>query len=408
MSQLSLWSATILCCLMLAVALPAQDAAADAASDADGQSQTVPAYASPPPAPAQPALQPLTVGFAATLVMQIAQSGGTDADTSADTDADTSAATLSGDLWLESPVGDHGTAYAAFEFGRGVGTDAALASLHGLNADAIGASELDVLELWYGQRFARGWYLQVGHVDLTDSFDANAVANDETAQFLSGGFVNALTLPTGLANSLGAELWVDIGAAGRVGLGTIGLDRSGSASYDQLFHHAIVIAQAEWAVDGNGLGGIWRLYAWHDSAGRPAWDGSGASPTSGGGCSIDQAVHDRLRLFLRIGVGDERAQVVATHVSVGGGLTGALAGRPDDTLALAVGRAEASDSWRRHHPDGLRATDLDAEWAVEWYYRASLNHRLDVSVHCTHLIDPAARADGDPISAAALRAHLSF
>ena len=66
-----------------------------------------------------------------------------------------------------------------------------LTLLNGYTARLVGQNELNLREAWlrtelFGQRLA----LTAGRLDLTNYFDANAFANDESTQFISDALVN--------------------------------------------------------------------------------------------------------------------------------------------------------------------------------------------------------------------------
>src|SRR5262249_52912687 len=77
----------------------------------------------------------------------------------------------------------------------GPGPDKKLGSLSRVNADAetLGGQDekLTVREAWLWLRFVNDHLdFLIGKVDLTNYFDRNAFANDETTQFLNGALVN--------------------------------------------------------------------------------------------------------------------------------------------------------------------------------------------------------------------------
>ena len=82
-----------------------------------------------------------------------------------------------------------------------------LTLLNGYTARLINQNELNLREAWlrtefFGQRLA----LTAGRLDLTNYFDRNAVANDETHQFLSDALVNNPMLGLGSnGTGVGAE-----------------------------------------------------------------------------------------------------------------------------------------------------------------------------------------------------------
>lgn len=94
--------------------------------------------------------------------------------------------------------------------GVGPGLDAFAPNSAGLNPSYLnGGGNPSVREAWVSFHTPRkNFGLQAGVIDLTDVFDANTVANDETSQFLSGGFVNSPILMAP-ANGPGAILRAD-------------------------------------------------------------------------------------------------------------------------------------------------------------------------------------------------------
>jgi hypothetical protein len=66
-----------------------------------------------------------------------------------------------------------------------------LTLLNAYTARLVNQNELNLREVWlrtelFGQRLA----LTTGRLDLTNYFDANALSNDESTQFLSDALVN--------------------------------------------------------------------------------------------------------------------------------------------------------------------------------------------------------------------------
>ncbi|MFQ5934058.1 MAG: carbohydrate porin, partial [Dehalococcoidia bacterium] len=128
-------------------------------------------------------------------------------------EGNTTDATWSLDFEIGAPIGEHGQAFVLTEAGQGAGlTDepGVGASFFGVNDDA-GNSEasLEVTEAWYEHRlWGERAILTAGKVDLTNYFDANDVANDETTQFLSSGLVNSIAVEFPEDNSFGARLTV--------------------------------------------------------------------------------------------------------------------------------------------------------------------------------------------------------
>jgi carbohydrate-selective porin OprB len=115
---------------------------------------------------------------------------------------------ISADLEISALLFEYGEAFMLIEAGAGEGLqDDEIVSFWGVNDDAGDSnSRLEVTEAWYEHRFLDTRLIfTVGKVNLTNYFDGNEVANDETTQFLATGFVNtiAIEFPD---NSPGARL----------------------------------------------------------------------------------------------------------------------------------------------------------------------------------------------------------
>jgi carbohydrate-selective porin OprB len=140
--------------------------------------------------------------FGATGIVQGSSNAG-----SLSEDGDSSAASGSIDLELTAPATEGGFLSLHMESGSGAGLDGKIGTLSGLNDDADDDSNLRLTEAWFEQSFADVFRFRIGKIDLTTDFDTNAVANDETAQFLSSGFVNGLATEFPDDNGFGAMLW---------------------------------------------------------------------------------------------------------------------------------------------------------------------------------------------------------
>jgi predicted MPP superfamily phosphohydrolase len=124
------------------------------------------------------------------------------------------------DIGFALPLRTGGAAGLVLESGVGAGPDGDLSSISGLNADAVDEPAVHICEFRYEQT-AGPLRLRAGVIDLTADLDGNAVANSETEQFLSPGFVNnlAVEFPAGsgpgliMAATLGAGLGFALGAA---------------------------------------------------------------------------------------------------------------------------------------------------------------------------------------------------
>lgn len=307
-----------------------------------------------------------------------------------------------GDLIFNFKVGENTIAVIDVEATGGNGIDSKIATFSGLNGVA-GATGDRV-------RFRQAWVehtawndrliLTAGKIDLTNYFDANAVANDENSQFLSGGFVNSAVL--------GAP---DIGPGARIQaklaeplIFSLGYG-SGDADSADAFDHGFGIAQLDYKVRLAEREGNYRVYGSLDGAlpvinpatGVPEGNKLRQKNAFGFGFSLDQQITDTLTLFARYGQRDREAYTTRRAWSVGGELTGLLPGRKDDVLGFAYGQIQAAG-----------AVADSQEKLAELYYKVQVTDRIAIAPVVQYLINPAGSISTDPVTALALRSQISF
>ncbi len=292
------------------------------------------------------------------------------------------------DLELSSTAFERGTIYAHFEAGRGAGIDERIATLSGFNDDADGEDNLRLTELWYEQSLAGGRLaLKLGKLDLTVpcgphgfAFDANAVANDETSQFVSTGFVNSLAIEFP-DNTFGAQLWIAPHERLDLGMAVAAAD---SDTFEDIF----TIVQADLSLTLLGRKGHYRAYMWnngtsHQVVGEEATTGEDGH---GFGVSLDSGTVGPAAAFFRYGWqrGDiyhvEHSWSVGLHTSMG------AIGRDDDVFGLAYGNAVISKDWR--DVDALSGVATGNEHHVEAYYNAGVNRNLSLSPDVQWVVNP--------------------
>jgi hypothetical protein len=106
------------------------------------------------------------------------------------------------DIFAYSSFGRHALLFFDLEAIGGNGPDAQIPNVSVLNADAgrttsaDGIDRITILEAWTEFKALKDIFtVTVGKIDLTNYYDNNLHANDETSQFLSGVFVNNPVLP---------------------------------------------------------------------------------------------------------------------------------------------------------------------------------------------------------------------
>lgn len=266
--------------------------------------------------------------------------------------------------------------------------------------------------------------LTFGKMDIFGFFDQNAVANDETRQFLSSIFVHNPLLDAGgqigvdangfqpgfvasYYNSAGKpQTW-------RLSVGLFGTHQG--ANYQRFFSSPLIMAQAETSLRYFGLAGNYRLYAWSQGQGNEL-DGTTAKQ-DGWGISADQRVGDGVTLFGRYGRMVKGKVPFDRALTLGAELNGSYWGRGADTIGVAGGWLRASNDYRTAGGSGdldgdgmpdFRFTPGGAEKVVELYYRYRISPQFELSPDFQYI----GRMGGDPgarnVSVLGLRAQLTY
>jgi hypothetical protein len=251
------------------------------------------------------------------------------------------------------------TLFIDLEAIAGPGPDKKLGSLSRVNADAETLGDQDekltVREAWLWLKFVNDRLdFFVGKLDLTNYFDRNVFANDETTQFLNAALVNNPMLKQP-ANGAGVTLRWD---AGR----DLGFSLGGQTTHDfveDLLSEPFVIGEIDYhstfMIEGNYR--LWvRVSSLSDDPKRQMY---------GGGISIDQLLTPQLGVFVRAGV-NQIESISRTFFAASGGLrwTGPLWNRPRD-------RAGRGYSFQRDVPGD--------EQVMEAYYNMFFTDHLSVS-----------------------------
>ncbi|MEO8256247.1 MAG: carboxypeptidase regulatory-like domain-containing protein [Acidobacteriota bacterium] len=238
-----------------------------------------------------------------------------------------------------------------------------LTLLNGYTARLVNQNELNLREAWlrtefFGQRLA----LVAGRLDLTNYFDHNAAANDETTQFLADALVNNPTLGlssngTGFATVFDPKNGFNF---------KFGIQQS-NPDADNLSDSIYSLAEAGYVARPPGLGeGNYRV--WY------RWDNSAESRANAVGISLDQRLFPRLTVFARVG----SAEVLDGHdrfYSAGVQIQNGLVFNPLDSWG--IGYAQINPFSGRN------------EKLFEGYYNFRLTERLRLSFNLERVLDSA-------------------
>jgi hypothetical protein len=237
-----------------------------------------------------------------------------------------------------------------------------LTLLNGYTARLETQNALNLREVWlrtelFGQRLA----LTAGRLDLTNYFDANAFANDETVQFLSDALVNNQMLGLG-SNGTGVAAEFDAKTGFRLKFGFQQSNNDATNLSDSLF----TLSEVGYTFTPFALPeGTYRLWFRTDNTETDVL-------RKGVGVSLDQKLTNTFGLFGRYGTaevvdGDDK------YYSAGVGIQNGLIFFPQD--AWGIGYAQ------------LDLTSGEKEHLAEGYYNFQLTERLRLSFNLTYVLD---------------------
>lgn len=247
----------------------------------------------------------------------------------------------------------------------GNGPDELFPTLSSLNGDAgstqdnDGLDRINVLEAWGEFTLLDEMFtITAGKIDLTNYFDNNATANDETLQFLSGAFINSIAFAAP-SNSPGIRLRTTLFNAFYFQLGLSSTDNSGSKLFNEIFKIGSVgyrlFPESDWEAN-------LRVYGYQQPS---------AKNSAGFGISFDEIVFGKYKLFARYGKNSNNLSNwfgVSSAWSAGASFIQTV-GDQGINLGLAYGVTEASD------------LSLMKEKLFELYARYQFNKWIYISPH---------------------------
>lgn len=275
---------------------------------------------------------------------------------------------------------------------------------------------------WGGFKPASKQTLEVnfGKVDPFVFFDQNAVAGDETRQFLNSVFVHNPLLDAGgdigvdangfapglrvslLDTSDSLEYW-------RLSLGVFGAGDKG-ANFQHSLGAPMVMLQAETAKRFmGGLLGNYRVYAWRNAQASPLDPEAGiAQRHSGWGVSADQRVGDGITLFARYGQQASGQVMFDRALTLGAEANGSYWSRGGDSLGLGLGWLRSSADYRDFSAASATTTIAGSERVAELYYRFRVAKQFELSPSLQWIGNPGGDASARNVRVLGLRSQLNF
>ena len=255
--------------------------------------------------------------------------------------------------------------------------------LNGYTARLVEQNGLNLREAWLmTELLDQRLLLTAGRLDLTAFFDHNAVANDESSQFLSDPLVNNPML--GLSeNGAGLAAVYDPKNGFTAKFGYQQSSSSATNLSDSLFY----LAEVGNLFNPFGLGeGNYRV--WYRK------DNSSGVNREAHGVSIDQRVSPLVTLFARYGAAEADTLEDDKFYSAGVQFQDGLIFNPEDSWGIGYTRTELGTK--------------DEESLVEVYYNFNLTERLNLAAHLTHVTEEPAGDEKVSYFVPGLRLQASF
>jgi hypothetical protein len=280
-------------------------------------------------------------------------------------------ALASADLFFTAGIAQNTVFFADIVGLSGAPPDAeipALTLINGYTARLVAQNELNLREAWLRTEiFKNRLALTAGRLDLTNYFDANAFANDESTQFISDALVNNQML--GLAvNGTGFASEFDAKNGFRVKFGLQQNNNDATNLSDSMF----TLSEVGYTFTPFSLPeGTYRVWFRTDNS-------DPAALLKGVGFSFDQKVSPSVGLFARYGQSQVDLDLGAgvendKFFSFGVGFQKGFIFNPEDTWGVGFARMD------------LRAGDR--ENLVEGYYNFLMTEKLRLSFHLTGVLD---------------------
>ncbi len=240
-----------------------------------------------------------------------------------------------------------------------------ITSVNGYSARLVNQNDLNLREAWLmTELFAQELTLTLGHLDLTNYFDSNAAANDETSQFLSDALVNNPAL--GLSeNGAGMAFVYDPKSSFILRAGYQQSSSSAKNLSDSFYQLYEIDYRANPFNSGEG-----NYRAWY----RRDNTGNGLSAY---GISLDQKLTSAITFFARYGSAEVNANSNRDkYYSAGLQFSAGLGFNPEDTWGIGYANTDKVSN--------------DKEEIIESYYNLRIAEKLQLSFHLSYLTEEPA------------------
>ncbi len=254
--------------------------------------------------------------------------------------------------------------------GKGDGVDKILPTFSMLNWNAGEPAEFYVPQVFLTQNLLNDKLsVSAGKLDLSNWFDVNNVANSSDTQFQSLSLVNGQTIPfpgrgMGAMGCINFTDWLyfQLGAADANASST-------KVNLNNSFHGTFFINELGVIPKIKDQLGNYRFMFWLNGEEIERLDEENSNASDGGfALSFDQKITDKISLFCRYGLANERVRDIRKFWSFGGQLAPPFSSRKNDCLGFGVSQSIMSRDYR-----ALNDPDISyAETMYEVYYNLQL------------------------------------
>jgi hypothetical protein len=278
---------------------------------------------------------------------------------------------VSADLFFTAGVAQHTLFFADIVGLSGPPPDGEIPTLtliNGFSARLVRQNELNLREAWLRtELFSQKLAITAGRLDLTNYFDHNIAANDETTQFISDALVNnpALGLST---NGAGLSIVFDPKNGFNFKLGLQQSNADALSLSDSIYS----LGEIGYLMRPFGLPeGNYRFWYRTDNSG-------GTGYRTGFGTSIDQKLRPGVTLFARYG-GSQATEKRDQFYSGGLQFDNGLGFYPGDAWGIGYAQTDLREA--------VPETGVKKERLVEGYYRLNIAEKLNLSFHLQHFLE---------------------
>ena len=304
------------------------------------------------------------------------------------------------DLRIEKNFNDKNIAFIHLETGKG-NINYYLNSVARINEDADDSGVVSVTEAWFKHNFTDKFAVTTGIIKPTKAVDENAYANDETTQFISSMFTNAINIAF-------SHKVFGIKAIYETDIVDFAVQYLDASDYKDITRNGFACAQVNFKpgfIDEKE--GNYRIYGWANTNDNIKLDGTGKGNEKnyGLGLSLDQQFTDILGAFARYSWsrGDIDNGIYASSTwSLG--LQATVKGIGDeDVVAIACGQVIPSSEYKDYANENAKS-----ENHLEVYYSWNVTDYLSISPDFQMVENPFYNEDDDTAYVGSLRMQISF